>query len=346
MYGRRLRTGMRSALTALVATLATITPLQGQDVRGYIGVKLECTNCRLKTTNETAVWSFTTPPRISWVGEDGPAARAGLEPGDVIVAVNGVDIVTDEGGRLFGGLRAGVPAELSVRREGEALTIEVTPASQTEAFGAAYAYLIEPGRWDSVRVQLRQLYEGQVKLKSALREAEQALERTESEALQARSEQGRHLAEEQRARIDSMRRQLSEWQVQLRLHADSLAARTLYVTPRAVPKVELVLPTAPDARSITLYSNAVAGARFEELSEGNPLVTYFPGVESGLLITRVVENTPAHVAGLREGDVVLAVDGERVQSVAELRRKLRDSDEAELTYVRKGKEQTCKIPPK
>ncbi len=69
-------------------------------------------------------------------------------------------------------------------------------------------------------------------------------------------------------------------------------------------------------------------------------------MESGLLITRVVENTPAHAAGLREGDVVLAVDGERVQSVAELRRKLRDSDEAELTYVRKGKEQTCKIPPK
>jgi S1-C subfamily serine protease len=58
----------------------------------------------------------------------------------------------------------------------------------------------------------------------------------------------------------------------------------------------------------------------------------------------VVEDTPAHAAGLREGDVVLAVNGEPVRTVSKLRRLLRGSDEPEVTFVRKGKKRTCKIP--
>jgi Do/DeqQ family serine protease len=57
----------------------------------------------------------------------------------------------------------------------------------------------------------------------------------------------------------------------------------------------------------------------------------------GVLIARVNEDTPAEKAGLREGDVILAVDGDQVDSVPQLRNKvslLPVGHEAELQVMR------------
>ncbi len=101
-----------------------------------------------------------------------------------------------------------------------------------------------------------------------------------------------------------------------------------------------------EARTIRIYPDAVAGARFKELDENSPLTSLIPGVKEGLLIIEVPEKTPAHNAGLREGDVVLALNGRPVRTVVDLRRMLRSTREAELTYVRQGKQQKCKISSK
>lgn len=71
---------------------------------------------------------------------------------------------------------------------------------------------------------------------------------------------------------------------------------------------------------------------------------YF-GIEDGegALITEVHEDTPAEEAGLKVGDVIVAVDGYHVDSPSEVRDRVaehREGEEVELTIVRDRAEQT------
>lgn len=326
---------------AMMATLIAGVPLMGQEDRGYLGINLDCTNCQRQSRPGEVLWFFTTPPEVSWVREGGPAAVAGLREGDLIIAIDGVEITSEGGGRLFGGMRVGVPVRFSVRRGERVADVVVEPGTAAEAFGEEYAALMFAPKWDSVQVQLKMLYEGYPQLQVQLREAQRALLRTEAEAERTSSAEARRVLEIQRAQIDSMQRQLDEWQKVMRAYADSLAARTLYVKPKPPRRDERA---GVDPSTIMIYSDAVAGARFQELDAESPLVSDLDGVDGGLLIVKVVKSTPAYSAGLRQGDVVLAVNGQPVTTVAELRKLLRGT--AELTYVRKGEKATCTIPSK
>lgn len=322
--------------------------LTAQEKQGFLGVYLRDGPDwkKVETTAGEVRWEFASPPEIIEVYEGSPAARAGLRAGDLIIAVNGMDITSEEGGTAFGAIRNGVPVEFRVRRGSRTANVTVTPGTMTEAFGEEkeIAILYAP-HLDSVKVQLKVMYEGLPKLYIAIREAKQALARSEAEAERTSSEAQLRRVEQQRAQIDSMQRQLEEWNKEMRVYTDSLAARTLYVKPRAAPEVDVQVVPVPEEGAIKVYSDAVAGARFKALSEDSPLAGYF-GVKSGLLVTELVEDTPAHMAGLREGDVVISVDGQMVHSVKELRKLLSETDEAEFTFVRKGKKQVCTIPSK
>jgi serine protease Do len=75
------------------------------------------------------------------------------------------------------------------------------------------------------------------------------------------------------------------------------------------------------------------------------LATYF-GVKDGVLVSEVLENTPAASAGLKAGDVITAVNGRSVQSTADLTREVRDADPGsaiELQVTRDRKETTVKV---
>jgi C-terminal processing protease CtpA/Prc len=331
-------------LLAILALVGLAPALQAQEKSGYLGIYMDCTECEQGMKDGATLWWFSTPPQVTWVFESGPAAKAGLREGDLIIAVNGVDITTEEGGRLFGGLQVGVPVRFTVRRGEREATLVVTPGSPADAFGKEYAAVMRAPEWDSVQVQLKLLYERLPKLQIALREAERALAVTEAEAQRTSSESKQRLTEIQRAQIDSISRQVDEWQKLVRVYTDSLAARTLYVKPAQPPEADVrVVAPRGEERSIVIYSDAVAGARFKELKRGSELPKYFD-VMSGLLVIDIVESTPAYTAGLREGDVVVAVNGEPVSTVAELRKLLRGSDKADLTFVREGQKQTCTIP--
>ena len=78
------------------------------------------------------------------------------------------------------------------------------------------------------------------------------------------------------------------------------------------------------------------------------LANYF-GVNGrdGLLVTSVVENSPASKAGLRAGDVITEVEGARLRNAGELSRALnrRDDGDVSLTVVRDKKTRTFKVTP-
>jgi len=92
------------------------------------------------------------------------------------------------------------------------------------------------------------------------------------------------------------------------------------------------------AVQVTRSRDALAGAQVTSLNPG--LASYF-GVDSGVLVLRVLPQTPAANAGLREGDVIVEAAGAPVTDVMELRRQMVDSrDGVELEIVRQRQRQT------
>jgi len=95
----------------------------GRVERGYLGVTIQPVDRGLA---ESFGLDKPVGALVSDLIEDGPAARAGLKPGDVILEFNGTDIV--EAGDLppaVGSTPVGSEAEVVIVRDGKRMTIEV-----------------------------------------------------------------------------------------------------------------------------------------------------------------------------------------------------------------------------
>jgi S1-C subfamily serine protease len=65
------------------------------------------------------------------------------------------------------------------------------------------------------------------------------------------------------------------------------------------------------------------------------------GVDKGVIISEVVTGGPAARAGLRKGDIIVAVDGKDIEDMPDLIATIRDNkvgDKIEITYLRSGAE--------
>lgn len=68
--------------------------------------------------------------------------------------------------------------------------------------------------------------------------------------------------------------------------------------------------------------------------------------EYGVVIAEIIKDSPASVANLQPGDVIIAIDGDKIQSMSDLKRNLyeyNDGDNVELTYLRNGNEQKVTV---
>jgi S1-C subfamily serine protease len=69
-------------------------------------------------------------------------------------------------------------------------------------------------------------------------------------------------------------------------------------------------------------------------------------VKYGVVITQVYENSPAEYAGLKEGDVIIAIDGKKVETPEDLIKEVKKhspDDKIVLTIVRNKKERKIKV---
>lgn len=112
-----------------------------------------------------------------------------------------------------------------------------------------------------------------------------------------------------------------------------------------------VLFTSPDGvytfrveDHVAVGLRGVAGAELTALEP--ELAEYFRNANRGLLVLRIAPDTPADRAGLVPGDVVIAADGRRIDSVAELRRilALPEAGGVELRVIRKGRTRDLTLP--
>jgi serine protease Do len=106
----------------------------GRVERGRIGVTIQ------EVTQALAKSFGLDAPRgalVSSVEKDGPAARAGIEPGDVILAVNGTPVETSSAlPPMIADIRPGQSARLEIWREGAKKTVTVTVGRLETARGA------------------------------------------------------------------------------------------------------------------------------------------------------------------------------------------------------------------
>jgi hypothetical protein len=117
--------------------------------------------------------------------------------------------------------------------------------------------------------------------------------------------------------------------------AMSEAARATAAVDYFAPEVQVA--QGATFRPLTPYllgSNRVAGAEVVDLRPG--LSEYF-GVDTGVLVVDVAPGTPAAIAGIQPGDVIMNLDRVGVRSVDELRMGIsRAEDALPITLVRQG----------
>lgn len=81
-----------------------------------------------KGPDDAPVWRGQHPPKVARVVEDGPADRAGIHVGDVLLLLDGHSFVGEEGGLALGRLRPGTALTLQYLKAGETLTTTtITP---------------------------------------------------------------------------------------------------------------------------------------------------------------------------------------------------------------------------
>ena len=86
------------------------------------------------------------------------------------------------------------------------------------------------------------------------------------------------------------------------------------------------------------------GVQLDDL--GEQLAEYFQVKDGkGALVTEVTEDSPAAAAGLKAGDVIIELDGKKIDSTASLHLAMADTEpdqEVEIRVIRKGKNKSLK----
>jgi membrane-associated protease RseP (regulator of RpoE activity) len=84
------------------------------------------------------------------------------------------------------------------------------------------------------------------------------------------------------------------------------------------------------------------------LAEINPHLRDKLNIDTGILVDDVLEDSPAEKAGIKEGDIIVKVDGKAVSDEKDLRRPLREMEEAKamnLEVLRDGKTLNISVMP-
>ena len=287
---------------------------------------------------------------IETLEDDSPFAAAGLQEGDVITQINGVDVSASMGHDLMLSFRSGEPLSLTVLRDGEEMTVEVDLGSVMSDLMPSLPKIekMMPHGRGAVGFGLGSLINALLGIDAELTD--------DGLAIRAIDE-GSPLADSG----------LQAGDVITAVNDVSLTEIDLGAIMRLLgglrPGSTLTLSVLRDGEEITLEFDLPANFSFPRVSPrlgtmmmgaqptqlGVQFAVITPDlaaerdlpVEEGALIERVYDDTPAARAGLQVGDIVTAVEGEPVDQRRTLRERLLPYDEGEvvtLTVLRDGEE--------
>jgi hypothetical protein len=113
------------------AEVRSVTPVRRIPERGavaermsgrsseVIGLAVKCARCSLTRRDGVESYRFPVPPEVVALAPDGPAERAGIRIGDLIIEVDGLSILEDAGADRFGRTHGKDTIRLTVLRGGE-----------------------------------------------------------------------------------------------------------------------------------------------------------------------------------------------------------------------------------
>ncbi len=113
----------------------------------------------------------------------------------------------------------------------------------------------------------------------------------------------------------------------------------------AIP-TSIVKKVITDLKQYGIVQRAVLGIRFGELTAELAKEKNITAVTSGLYVGKVEDRSAAMEAGIKEGDVIVAIDGNATTNTAQLQEviaKHRPGDKAKVTYYRDNKKQEVTV---
>jgi len=94
------------------------------------------------------------------------------------------------------------------------------------------------------------------------------------------------------------------------------------------------------------YGKVVRGWLGIYIGDVSPELAKKFGVEGGVLVTKVMKDSPAEKGGLKSGDVIVGFNGQPVKSVADLQLKVintKPGEEVKITVIREGERKTLTV---
>jgi S1-C subfamily serine protease len=293
-----------------------------QDPRAWLGFSftLDRDERHERREGSTETRSVTTVT-VAQVHPGSPAARAGVRPGDTLVAVDGrTDLPAALSERR---LAPGDQVRLRIRRDGRERDVMLRAVERPADVAGAE---IHPLRVERRRVVGR---DG---------------DPTGHRIIILNNDTIRIPLDSIAARADSVHRRL---EVILR---DSLAPRLRELERVHGPEIRSRAMAVDSALGrlgrdlvIAVGPRGLAGA---EVADLNPELADYFGTASGALVLSVAPETPAARAGLRAGDVVVRAGGVGVASPRDLRRAIVEADRTKqlpLDVIRKGKREALTL---
>jgi len=113
-----------------------------------------------------------------------------------------------------------------------------------------------------------------------------------------------------------------------------------------MPQMKEFPATTGDGNTFFMFGgNRRIGISTQPLTK--QLADFFGAKDGGVLITSVTENSPAAKAGLKAGDVITAVDGEKIDSTGDISRAINKKQDGDvsLTVLRDRNTRTVTLTP-
>lgn len=211
------RVPMRASQVPGVAAGAVVAP-SAPGVSPWIGIAFSCSDCTADTANRR--WIFRSAPEVYSVESGSPAYVAGLRRGDVLTHVDGVSITSDDGGRRWAQMKAGVAVRVNYTRAGTPRVATIRPGDGrralpliSEAAVSTYRAAVESSAMATLREYERLIQEQNAREKATMQRLLQrelgsdSLSRSELETvLRAYASQQEAMQREREARTQELMR--------------------------------------------------------------------------------------------------------------------------------------------